>query len=190
MARGNSSVPGTPRRVFRSATGKIERLVSAQYAVGMFDFASWQSSPLQLGEGDVLVVYSDGVSDAGNHRDEMFGEQRLLELIRRDAPGGCEVLERGILTAIDEFTHATPQTDDITFVLVENAPAQSVPSVPDRALPDVNGRDKSACAGSSDLCRPAPDRGCKEGVMCPLVPSLAMDGQIRSYQLTQGQFFC
>jgi serine phosphatase RsbU (regulator of sigma subunit) len=108
-----------PAYVFRSATGKIERLVSDLFVLGMFDSSSYQSRPLHLCGGDILVVYSDGLTDAQNQRDEMFGEERLLELIRQEAPAGSDALERKLLKAIEEFTQDTPQTDDITFVVVE-----------------------------------------------------------------------
>jgi serine phosphatase RsbU (regulator of sigma subunit) len=49
----------------------------------------------------------------------MFGEERLLELIRQEAPSGSQALEQRLLKAIHEFTQGTPQTDDITFVIVE-----------------------------------------------------------------------
>ena len=108
-----------PAYLFRSASGKIERLVSDLYALGMFDFASFQSRVFQLDKGDILVVYSDGLTDAHNQQGEMFGEERLLELIRQEAPSGSDALEQKLLKAIREFTQDTPQTDDITFVVVE-----------------------------------------------------------------------
>jgi len=108
-----------PAYLFRSATGKIERLVSDHFALGMFDSASYQSCPLDLCEGDILTVYSDGLTDARNQQDEMFGEERLLALIRQEAPSGSQALEQKLLKTIGEFTQDTPQTDDITFVVVE-----------------------------------------------------------------------
>jgi serine phosphatase RsbU (regulator of sigma subunit) len=108
-----------PAWVFRACTGKIEWLVSEHYALGMFDFASYQSRSLHLCKGDILVVYSDGLPDAQNRQEEMFGEKRLLNIIREAAPAGSHALERKLLDAIDEFTSGTPQTDDITFVVVE-----------------------------------------------------------------------
>ena len=105
--------------MFRSATGKIERLVSDLFALGMFDSASYQSCPLHLCQGDILTVYSDGLTDARNQQDEMFGEERLLTLIRQEAPSGSQALEQQLLKAIEEFTQGEPQTDDITFVVVE-----------------------------------------------------------------------
>jgi len=109
----------TPACLFRSATGKIEQLVSQHYFLGMFDFATYQSRPLQLSKQDILVVYSDGFTEAENQQGEMFGEERLLQTIRREAPLGSEALHRTLLKTIDEFTQGMPQTDDVTLVVVE-----------------------------------------------------------------------
>jgi sigma-B regulation protein RsbU (phosphoserine phosphatase) len=105
--------------LFRSATGEIEELTSDAYFLGMFDFASYQSRTLCLDRGDILVVYSDGLTDAENRQEEMFGEERLLKIIHEEAPSGSQALEQRILKAIEEFTQGMPQTDDITFVVVE-----------------------------------------------------------------------
>jgi sigma-B regulation protein RsbU (phosphoserine phosphatase) len=108
-----------PAYLFRSATGKIEKLVSDLHVLGLFDFASYQSSAFQLCKGDVLVVYSDGLTDAQDQQEEMFGEDTLRDLIRQDAPSGSPVLVQKLLKAVEEFTQGTPQTDDITFIVVE-----------------------------------------------------------------------
>jgi serine phosphatase RsbU (regulator of sigma subunit) len=108
-----------PAYLFRSATGKIEKLFSDAHFLGMFDSASYPPRTFRLDKGDMLVVYSDGLPDAQNPREEMFGEDRLLKLIRQEAPCGSQALEQKLLKAIAEFTRGTPQTDDITFVVVE-----------------------------------------------------------------------
>ena len=108
-----------PAYLFRSATGEIEHLVSDAHFLGMFDFASYPSRMLHLDKGDILVVYSDGLTDAQNQQEEMFGEERLLKIIQQEAPSGSHALEQRFLKAIEEFTQGTPQTDDITFVVVE-----------------------------------------------------------------------
>jgi sigma-B regulation protein RsbU (phosphoserine phosphatase) len=108
-----------PAWIFRAGTGKIEWLDSNHCALGMFDDASYQSRPLRLCRGDILIVYSDGLPDAQNEREEMLGEKSLLNIIRQEAPSGSCVLERKLLEAVEQFTKRTPQTDDITFVLVE-----------------------------------------------------------------------
>jgi len=108
-----------PAYLFRSATGKIEELVSDVHGLGLFDSATYQSRTLHLYKGDILVVYSDGLTDAQNHQDEMFGEERLLRIIQQEAPSGSRALEQEFLKALEEFTQGMPQNDDITFVVVE-----------------------------------------------------------------------
>ncbi|HEY1208810.1 MAG TPA: SpoIIE family protein phosphatase [Terracidiphilus sp.] len=110
-----------PAYLFRSATGNIEALVPDAYPLGMFDFASYQSRAFHLDKGDILVVYSDGLTDAENPQEEMFGNERLLEIIQREAPSGSRAVEQGFLKAIEDFTQGMLQTDDITFVVVEKS---------------------------------------------------------------------
>ena len=110
-----------PAYLFRSATGNIEALVPDEYPLGMFDFASYQSRVFHLDKGDILVVYSDGLTDAENPQEEMFGDERLLEIIQREAPSGGRAVEQRFLKAIEDFTQGMLQTDDITFVVVEKS---------------------------------------------------------------------
>jgi sigma-B regulation protein RsbU (phosphoserine phosphatase) len=108
-----------PAYLFRAATGKIEKLFSDAFFLGMFDFATYESRTFRLDKGDILVVISDGVTDAQNPGLEMFGEHKLLQIIRQEAPSGGHAMEHKFLQAIEEFTQGMAQTDDITFVIVE-----------------------------------------------------------------------
>ena len=108
-----------PAYLFRAATGKIEKLFSDAFFLGMFDIATYESRAFHLNQGDILVVISDGVTDAQNPGLEMFGEQKLLQIIRQEAPSGSQAVEQKLLQSIAEFTQGMAQTDDITFVLVE-----------------------------------------------------------------------
>jgi sigma-B regulation protein RsbU (phosphoserine phosphatase) len=76
--------------------------------------------PLDLNPGDILLVYSDGLTEAENGSQEDFGEERLLALIKSEAPKGVEQMEKTLLSELDRFTQGAMQTDDITFLLVEN----------------------------------------------------------------------
>jgi len=108
-----------PAYLFRSATGKIEELTSGDMILGAFASVSYQSSPLHLHQGDILVVYSDGLTEARNQQKEMFGEERLRKIIQQEAPSGSHALQQKFLKAIEEITQGMPQTDDITFLVVE-----------------------------------------------------------------------
>jgi serine phosphatase RsbU (regulator of sigma subunit) len=108
-----------PTYLFRAATGKIEKLFSEAFFLGMFEEATFESRPFQLAVGDILVAISDGVTDAQNPKQEMFGEQMLLQVIRHEAPSGGHAIETKLLRSIEAFTQGTAQNDDITFVVVE-----------------------------------------------------------------------
>jgi serine phosphatase RsbU (regulator of sigma subunit) len=108
-----------PAYLFRAATGRIEKLISDAHFLGMFDFASYEPRAFCLDKGDILVVISDGLTDAQNPQEEMFGEKKLLQIIRQEAPSGGQAIERRFLKDIQDFTQGMPQTDDITFVIVE-----------------------------------------------------------------------
>jgi len=108
-----------PVWLFRAATGEIEDLTADAAVLGVFQAASYRPRALHLDNGDLLVVYSDGLTDAENPAGEMFGEEGLREIIRREAPLGSRAVERAFLQAVADFTQGMPQTDDITFVVVE-----------------------------------------------------------------------
>ena len=74
-----------PVYLFRSATGGIEELQSGGLILGAFDFASYQSAAFELADGDSLVVYSDGVTEAEDPTGEMLGEERLKTMISQEA---------------------------------------------------------------------------------------------------------
>jgi sigma-B regulation protein RsbU (phosphoserine phosphatase) len=112
----------TPTYLYRRATGKIEELVSEAYMLGMFTFTTYRSRKFHLDSGDILFVYSDGLTNAENPRHEMFGQTRLLEIIQQQAPSGSQALERGILNAVEAFTQGMAQADDITYMVVEKCP--------------------------------------------------------------------
>ena len=111
----------TPVYLFRAATGEIEELLSDAYMLGMFDFATYRPRRFHLDQGDILVVYSDGLTKAENPQGGMFGEEGVREIIQRDATLGSQAIERGLLKGIEDFTLGMPQPDDITFVVVENS---------------------------------------------------------------------
>jgi serine phosphatase RsbU (regulator of sigma subunit) len=112
------SAAHNPGYIYRSATGEIEELVSDAYFLGMFTFATWKLRRFHLDPGDILVVYSDGLTDAENSGQDSFGEKRLRDVIRGAGPAGGNAVEAALHTALDSFTGGAPQTDDITFIVV------------------------------------------------------------------------
>jgi serine phosphatase RsbU (regulator of sigma subunit) len=102
----------------RTAGGQVYNLASDNFPLGMFDFADYHSAQAALQPGDFLVVYSDGISEARNMKDELFGEHGLRELLVRFQGASLDDLTRAILTAVREFTGGAPQSDDMTLLMV------------------------------------------------------------------------
>ena len=116
------SVGNNPCHLYRSATKQIEQLLPGVHVPRRAsNFTSSQSRAFHLDKGDILVVSSDGFAEAENPQKDMFGEERLREIIQRDAHLGSHAIEKSFLKAIQDFTQRTPQTDDITFVIVERS---------------------------------------------------------------------
>jgi phosphoserine phosphatase RsbU/P len=105
--------------LYRAATREIEELESNALIVGAFDFAVFAGTEITLQRGDVLFVYSDGLTEAEDPSGDMFGEERVKEIILREAPSGAENLYEAILPALQDFIRGRAQTDDITFVIAQ-----------------------------------------------------------------------
>jgi sigma-B regulation protein RsbU (phosphoserine phosphatase) len=102
------------------ATGKLERLVATATVLGMF--SNWECAVVEttLEPGDLLVMYTDGVSEAPNAAGEEFGEKRLLESMRpalRDHASTAALLS-SINAAVQQFSNGV-QADDLTLVIAQ-----------------------------------------------------------------------
>jgi sigma-B regulation protein RsbU (phosphoserine phosphatase) len=71
-----------------------------------------------LEEGDLLVAYSDGLTEAINAQYEQWGEQRLIQATRHHRETPLEELQGQLLAQVHDFMDDTPQHDDITLMLV------------------------------------------------------------------------
>ena len=111
-----------PAYLFRSATGEVEFLHSGHLIVGAFDHAQYEPHPLRLARGDVLLVYSDGLTEATNLEGEEFGEDRLRDLFVQVARGGAAEVQHALLAAVDGFTAGCEPFDDLTFIVLQRSP--------------------------------------------------------------------
>jgi phosphoserine phosphatase RsbU/P len=105
--------------MLRRAPGAIERLETGGMPVGISPEAVYEAARTTLNPGDWLVIFTDGVIEAVNTKDEEYGEERLQRLI--DSAAGVtpqEMLKR-LLADLDGFVGNTPQHDDVTCLLVK-----------------------------------------------------------------------
>ena len=85
-------------------------------AVATFEGLKFRENEFKLGPGDMLFVYTDGVTEATNINNELFGEKRLLETLNRNLEADPETLLPAVRKDIDEFVGEAPQFDDITML--------------------------------------------------------------------------
>jgi len=99
------------------ASGQLERLEATATMLGAFPV--WRSGERQgfLAPGDILVAYSDGVTEAGIDSEEEFGEDRLASVLRRHATATAASLAENIVDAVTRFGGIN-RSDDVTVVAV------------------------------------------------------------------------
>jgi sigma-B regulation protein RsbU (phosphoserine phosphatase) len=97
--------------------GAVERLETNGTVVGAFPFVEYEESRLELRCGDLLVFFTDGVTEPENAYGEMFGEERLAELLRRNAALGEEEILAAVTDAVREWTSSPELQDDMTLLV-------------------------------------------------------------------------
>lgn len=100
-----------------TADGTIKRLRAGGLCLGMLPNSSYEKESHRLMPGDLLVMYTDGVTEAFNPQDEEFGEERLEELLIKNRRLSAQEIFDAILNAVSDFSDGTPQFDDITLTV-------------------------------------------------------------------------
>lgn len=85
-------------------------------AIGLVEEAEFGTATVTLEPGDLLLLYTDGVTEAMNPQDEEFGPQRVAELLRQDPYQPAQELIRRLRYQLSEFTGSQPLADDTTIV--------------------------------------------------------------------------
>jgi serine phosphatase RsbU (regulator of sigma subunit) len=99
------------------AGGTMEQLAAGGLPLGIMSNADFREGKTKLHPGDVLVIYSDGVSEAVNPKGEEFGPTRLYETVSRNLDASAAGIRDRIESALTKFCQGTPAADDITLVI-------------------------------------------------------------------------
>ncbi|MCA1581793.1 MAG: SpoIIE family protein phosphatase [Acidobacteria bacterium] len=102
--------------VLRRADGALVVLASPHSApLGAQEDAEFLTAGFDLTEGDTVLAYTDGISEAVGRREQLFGDERLRAAVRA-APGSPEEVLAAVLDAVREFSKGEPQSDDLTLL--------------------------------------------------------------------------
>ncbi|MBP6820765.1 MAG: SpoIIE family protein phosphatase [Acidobacteria bacterium] len=105
--------------ILARATGETEMLATKSVLLGAFDFIEYKPLQTRLNPGDVVVMYTDGVTEATNADNEMFSDERLEELVKKCVSLSAEQIKQRILDEVIRFTRGLPQGDDITLIVLK-----------------------------------------------------------------------
>lgn len=97
----------------------VEELPKGDPAIGLSHAVRYSQKTITLNPGNVLLAYSDGVTDAKNMSGEFFGKERLLKFLSENKHTNAENIGLGLITELDRFVKNEHQTDDISLIVIQ-----------------------------------------------------------------------
>ncbi len=99
--------------------GTVELLTTTGLPVGLFARAAYEEGRLSLGPGDLLMIYSDGVTEAEDADGMEFGMDRVIDVLRRHREEPSDAIVDEMVNCLDAFAGTAPQHDDITLMVLK-----------------------------------------------------------------------
>jgi sigma-B regulation protein RsbU (phosphoserine phosphatase) len=97
---------------------RMEELPSGAMALGIMADAPFSDNRVELADGDVMVMFSDGVTEAMNTDDEFFGDERVRGLLPALRGMDAQGIGRAVVAAVDAFVADTRPHDDLSLVVL------------------------------------------------------------------------
>jgi len=111
-----------PPLLYNPTSGQHDWLRPTDMLMGVMPQRPFEAQERHLDPNDVLVLYTDGVTEAFNARREMFGEERLVEAIRAHGTVSAQGLVQALAATVATFAGEAPQSDDITILVMRCQP--------------------------------------------------------------------
>ncbi len=103
------------------ASGEVEELGATGTPIGLLEEAAYRVGEAELGAGDTLVLYTDGITEAADPDDEEYGLARLTEICREHRGEGLQEIARRLAADLDRFARGEPFADDRTVVMARRS---------------------------------------------------------------------
>ena len=110
-----------PPLMFPGGGGDTIMLKAKGVALGIMPDIDREEKEIPVGPGDLVVLYTDGVTEAINQNEEQFGQERLARIVEQNRHLPAAEIARQIERAVAEFSEGQPQFDDITVVVLKGA---------------------------------------------------------------------
>ena len=114
-----SNAGHNPPLLFRASTGSIEALEVTGPVLGMMEEMEYEQRKISLESGDILLLYTDGIVEAMNCKEELFGLERLRSSLSSAKRLSAQGIQDSILRDLKQFTEGEEQSDDITVMVIK-----------------------------------------------------------------------
>jgi sigma-B regulation protein RsbU (phosphoserine phosphatase) len=104
--------------LLRTAAPPVERLEAGGVPLGIYPDAAYECGRVAFSPGDLLLLFTDGVVEAVNAREEEYGEPRLLAFLQANRGGGAMEVVHRLMQQVETFVAGAPQHDDMTCVVL------------------------------------------------------------------------
>jgi sigma-B regulation protein RsbU (phosphoserine phosphatase) len=108
-----------PPLLHNTVTGEQRWLRPTDMAVGLISGSAFEAHECPLCPGELLVMYTDGVTEAFNPQHELYGSERLAEAVASLASFSADAVLGGIVDGITAFAAGAPQSDDVTLAILK-----------------------------------------------------------------------
>jgi serine phosphatase RsbU (regulator of sigma subunit) len=107
-----------PPFLYAANGGEVQNLTRTAIPIGILAETAWEQGTVQIEPGDLLVMYTDGITEAEDEDEDFFGEARLKAIAKANMGRSAEIVESKVVTAVFDFVGDAPQFDDITLMIL------------------------------------------------------------------------
>ncbi len=97
----------------------IEEMPKGDAAIGIIKDSKFKEQNIELKQGEVLIVYSDGVTEAANEVGQFFGKERLINTIKKYYNLPADKLGEAITRQVEIFSGEAPRSDDLSLIVLK-----------------------------------------------------------------------
>jgi sigma-B regulation protein RsbU (phosphoserine phosphatase) len=108
-----------PPFLFRKDRNEINELMASGLPLGMVEEQQFETRQIDLHQGDTLVVYTDGVTEAANRTLQQYGEEKLRECVLKNLDTTAETIKGCIVRDVRGFVGNNPMSDDLTLLVLK-----------------------------------------------------------------------
>ncbi len=114
-----SNAGHNPLVVYNKELNTVETHSVKGVAIGFLDDYNYRQGEIKLNIGDIVVYYTDGITESENSKKELFGIERLKDIVMKNSHLEAREIKYKLLSEINNFQNGCEQNDDITFVIIK-----------------------------------------------------------------------